>query len=270
MASVFNNLFHTIFLYIASSIFSFLKMFVLFLIFTMIIATITLIERKVLALLQRRVGPNYIGYKGRLQFIADAFKMLLKHIAIIKKVNKPLFIVVPAMVFITSYLFWANIVWGPNLAICEIEYNVLFLCISSSSISYLLAAAGLISNSKYATLSAWRILAMGLVIELLLTFLLLLLSIISSSLSFMQLGSFQFALKWNIFILFPCIPLLIVTFFLETARIPFDLPESESELVAGHTTEFGGFYFALFYLAEYFHLFCFSLSFVLILLGPWN
>lgn len=105
MASVFNNLFHTIFLYIASSIFSFLKMFVLFLIFTMIIATITLIERKILALLQRRVGPNYIGYKGRLQFIADAFKMLLKHIAIIKKVNKPLFIVVPAMVFITSYLF---------------------------------------------------------------------------------------------------------------------------------------------------------------------
>lgn len=270
MASVLSNLLHTFMLYLSSCIFSFLKMFVLFLIFTMIIATITLIERKVLSLLQRRVGPNYIGYKGRLQFIADAFKMLLKHIAIIKKVNKPLFIVIPAMVFVTSYLFWANLVWGPNLAICEIEYNVLFLCISSSSISYLLAAAGLVSNSKYSTLSSWRILAMGLVIELLLTFLLLLLSVISGSLSFVQLSSFQFALKWNFLVLFPCIPLLIITFFLETARIPFDLPESESELVAGHTTEFGGFYFALFYLAEYFHLFCFSLSFVLILLGPWN
>lgn len=270
MASVLNNLFDSILAYWASCVFSFLKMFALFLIFTMIIATITLIERKVLSLLQRRVGPNYIGYRGRLQFIADAFKMLLKHIAIIKKVNKPLFIVVPAIVFITSYLFWANLVWGPNLAICEIEHNVLFLCVSSSSISYLLAAAGLISNSKYATLSAWRILAMGLIIELLLTFLLLLLSVVSNSLSFSQIATFQFALKWNFLVLFPCIPLFIITFFLETARIPFDLPEAEAELVAGHTTEFGGFYFALFYLAEYFHLFCFSLSIVLILFGPWN
>ena len=78
---------------------------ILFLILTIIIAVITLIERKVLSLLQRRVGPNYIGYKGRFQFIADALKLLLKHIYIINKLNKFLFLVFPALVLIICYLF---------------------------------------------------------------------------------------------------------------------------------------------------------------------
>ncbi|NCQ50333.1 NADH-quinone oxidoreductase subunit H [archaeon] len=78
---------------------------ILFLILTIIIAVITLIERKVLALVQRRVGPNYIGYKGRLQFIADALKLLLKHIYIITKINKFFFIVFPCLVLIMCYLF---------------------------------------------------------------------------------------------------------------------------------------------------------------------
>lgn len=83
----------------------FLCNIVLFLILTIIIAIITLIERKVLALVQRRVGPNYIGYKGRFQFIADALKLLLKHIFVITKVNKLLFLVFPALVLIMCYLF---------------------------------------------------------------------------------------------------------------------------------------------------------------------
>lgn len=104
--AVVNEIIYEYFLtYLTVYITSFLKMLILFLIFTIIIATITLIERKVLSLVQRRVGPNYIGYKGRLQFIADAFKMLLKHIAIVSKTNRLLFIVVPALILITSYLF---------------------------------------------------------------------------------------------------------------------------------------------------------------------
>jgi NADH:ubiquinone oxidoreductase subunit H len=78
---------------------------ILFLILTALIAIITLIERKILALIQRRVGPNYIGYKGRFQFIADALKLLLKHIFIITKINKFLFIIFPCLVLIMCYLF---------------------------------------------------------------------------------------------------------------------------------------------------------------------
>jgi len=87
------------------SLISALKAIILFLIFTIVIATVTLIERKVLALVQRRVGPNYIGYRGRLQFIADALKLLVKHITVLPLSNRLLFLMVPALILITSYLF---------------------------------------------------------------------------------------------------------------------------------------------------------------------
>lgn len=87
------------------SLVSALKAIILFLIFTIVIATVTLIERKVLALVQRRVGPNYIGYRGRLQFIADALKLLVKHITVLPLSNRLLFLTVPALILITSYLF---------------------------------------------------------------------------------------------------------------------------------------------------------------------
>ena len=78
---------------------------VLFLIFTVVIATVTLVERKVLSLVQRRVGPQYVGYKGRLQFIADAVKFLVKHILIVNKTNKVFFLLIPALTLVVSYLF---------------------------------------------------------------------------------------------------------------------------------------------------------------------
>ena len=97
---MFNILFNLVIFF-----FSFLKLLLCFLIFTIVIATVTLVERKVLALVQRRVGPQYIGYKGRLQFIADALKLLLKHILIITKTTRLLILVIPALILITSYLF---------------------------------------------------------------------------------------------------------------------------------------------------------------------
>lgn len=124
--------------YIIFLFISFFTNLIIFLALTIIIATITLIERKILSLVQRRVGPNYIGYKGRLQFIADALKLLLKHIVIVNKVNKVLFLMFPALVLIICYMFWLNIIWGPSLAICEIEYNLLFMGILSILFSYLL------------------------------------------------------------------------------------------------------------------------------------
>lgn len=243
---------------------------VIFLLLTLIIATITLMERKILSLVQRRVGPNYIGYRGRLQFIADALKLLVKHIVIINKVNKLLFVLLPASVLIMCYLFWINLIWGPSLAVCEVEYNLLFMGVLSMFFSFLMFLVGWVTRNKYAILSSTRVLITTLNLEVFLNFFVIYLIVVFESFSFFQIVSFQYTWTWTTFILLPLLPLLFVIFFLETGRIPFDLGEAESELVAGHTTEMGGFFFALFYLGEYFHLFCFSLTYVLLLFGGWH
>lgn len=243
---------------------------VIFLLLTLIIATITLMERKILSLVQRRVGPNYIGYRGRLQFIADALKLLVKHIVIINKVNKFLFLFLPASVLIMCYLFWINLIWAPNLAVCEIEYNLLFMGVLSMFFSFLMFLVGWVTRNKYAVLSSTRVLITTLNLEVFLNFFLIYLITLFESFSFFQITSFQHTWTWTVFLLLPVLPLLLIIFFLETGRIPFDLGEAESELVAGHTTEMGGFFFALFYLGEYFHLFCFSFTYVLLLFGGWH
>jgi NADH-quinone oxidoreductase subunit H len=95
------------------------------------------------------------------------------------------------------------------------------------------------------------------------------LSIISNSVSFVGVANFQDSFYWHIFIFLPIFPILIVSFLLETNRIPFDVVEAESELVAGYTTEYGGFFFVLFYLSEYFHLYCSAVVYVIIFFGAW-
>lgn len=246
-----------------------IKSIVLFLILTIVIATVTLIERKVLALVQRRVGPNYVGYKGRLQFIADAVKLLVKHITVLPRVNRLLFLVIPAFVLVTSYLFWANLVWGPNLAILEIEYNLFFMGIISTMFSYLLILVGFLTNNKYSILSSARVIILNVNLELLLNFFMICLVIVAEALAFVSVAAVQTDAKWHIFLYLPILPIIFITFFLETGRIPYDLAEAESELIAGYTTEYGGFFFALFYLGEYFHLYCFSALYTVCLFGAW-
>ena len=241
----------------------------LFLLLTIIIAIVTLIERKILALVQRRVGPNYIGYKGRLQFIADALKLLMKHIYIVNKLNRALFILIPTLVLIMCYLFWINLVWGPNLSICEIEYNILFMSILSILFTFLLFLVGWGSKNKYSILASNRIIIISFNLEIFLNFLLIFFIILFESFSFYQIVQLQSVSINGFLLLLPIAPIFILVFLLETGRIPFDLGESESELIAGHTTELGGFFFALFYLGEYFHLYCFSVTYALLFFNGW-
>lgn len=255
--------------YFLLSFFSLLINIVIFLCLTLIIATITLIERKVMSLVQRRVGPNYVGHKGRLQFIADAVKLLVKHIVIVNNTNKFLFMLIPSLILIMCYLFWINIIWGPSLAICEIEYNLLFLGILSTCFTILLFLISWISQNKYSILAAGRIVNTTINLEILLNLFFLLLVTVYESFSFFSIVSYQYQGLYGLLIFLPILPVLIIIFLLETGRIPFDLAESESELIAGHTVEMGGFFFALFYLGEYFHLFCFSAVYSLLLLGGW-
>lgn len=116
-------------------------------------------------------------------------------------------------------------------------------------------------------MSSNRVIVAVLNLEILLNFMLLILLLCFESFSFLQIVSFQAYRLWTIFICLPVLPLIIITFLLETGRIPFDLGEAESELIAGYTTEMGGFFFALFYLGEYFHLFCFAVIYVLCFFG---
>lgn len=267
MVGIFSDFVTLILGWSSSWILSFLKFVFLFLILTIVIATVTLIERKVLSLTQRRVGPNYIGYKGRLQFIADALKLLVKHITTLSKVNRFRFLVFPALVCAVIYLFWANLIWGPNLNLIEIEYNLLVVGLMSSTYSILVTVAGLVTKNKYASYSSTRVILVGITLEVLIMFLMILLAIVSETLSFIFAWHFQTNFMCGFLFVLPALPAIISTFFIETGRIPFDFAEAESELIAGYTTEYGGFYFALFYLGEYFHLYCFSVVYAVCLFG---
>ncbi len=234
----------------------------IFIILTVTVGSITVIERKVLAVLQRRVGPNYIGSKGRFQFIADAIKLLSKHIVILITINKFIFIATPSLILTLCFLTWANLIWGPYLQLFEIEYNLIFMAILSILFSTLLFITAINVRNKYALMSAYRVLITTLNLEVFINFLIIFILLVFESFSFQHIITFQNNLICGVFLLLPLLPFFIITFFLEVSRIPFDVTEAESELIAGYTTEFGGFFFVLFYLSEYFHLFCFSVIYV--------
>jgi NADH-quinone oxidoreductase subunit H len=239
------------------------------LIITLIIAALTLIERKFLSLIQRRIGPYYVGYRGRLQYIADALKLFLKGAIIPVESNYFLFLFLPSCVAGIIYLFWVNSVWGPSLSIFEIEYNLVFSTLLSIFFGYCIMLTGYVSKSKYAFLASIRSCVLMLNIEILLGLMFLTVVSLSESFTF----SFFVLLQQNFFFIinmFFTIPLVCICFLLETNRSPFDLAEAESELVSGYNVEYGGFFFALYYLGEYFHLFFFSMTISLLFLGGWE
>ena len=250
--------------------FLFVIVILLSLIITFTIALLTLVERKVLSIVQRRVGPNQTGFRGRLQFIADALKLLLKGINVPDLTNKKLFVFIPVCSLFFCYSFWTNSIWGPNLMISEIEYNIVYAGIMSVLFSISIILIGVFSRNKYSIMSSIRSCCMVLNLEILLGFIYLFILLYSESFSFSSIISLQTYNFYFVLALLPILPLIIIVFLLETNRAPFDLVEAESELIAGYTTELGGFFFALFYLGEYFHLFFFSLIISCLIFGGWN
>lgn len=226
------------------------------LLITLVIASLTLTERKILSLIQRRVGPNFVGYRGRLQYLADALKLFVKGIIIPDEVNKFWFITIPAIVAAICYTFWINSVWGPSISIFELEYNIVYASLLSVIFSYCIILTGYFSKNKYAVMASVRCMLLVLNLEVFLGLMILNLVIIVETFNFNAFSIYQ-EVVWLVFSFFFVLALIIITFLLETNRAPFDLAEAESELIAGYTVEYGGFFFALFYLGEYFHLFFF-------------
>lgn len=241
----------------------------LMLILTIIIASLTLIERKFLALVQRRVGPNFVGYKGRLQYIADALKLFVKGALIPDESNRFLFVTIPSIAVAVCYSFWMNGLWGPSVSLFEIEYNLIYISLFSVLFTMCVILTGYFSKNKYAMLAAVRTGIGALNLELFLGLMVLNIIILSESFSFLPIVIYQ-ENYWFIFLFFLIGGLIVITFLLETNRAPFDLPEAESELVTGYTTEYGGFFFGLYYLGEYLHLFFFSLVISILFFGGWE
>jgi len=231
-------------------IYNVLEVLVVLLPILMTVAFVTIAERKVMAAMQRRCGPNAVGIWGILQPFADAVKLLVKEIIIPRQSNSLLFVIGPCVTLIFALLGWAIIPFGEGLAIFDYELGIFFALAVSSIGSYGILVSGWAANSKYAFMGAIRSTAQLLSYELVFSSIVLILIIFSGSFSLTFIVECQQAV-WNIFPLLPIALMFFIAILAETNRTPFDLPEAESELVAGFMTEHGASIFVFFFLGEY-------------------
>ena len=237
------------------------------------VAYLTYAERKVIAAMQLRKGPNVVGPFGLLQPIADAVKLLFKETILPSGANRIVFLMAPMLTFILAMIGWAVIPFDAGLVLADINVGILYLFAISSLGVYGVIMAGWASNSKYPFLGALRSAAqmvsyevsMGFVI---ITVLLLVGSLNLSDIVLAQKGDYGlFSWFW-----LPMLPMFVIFFIstlAETNRSPFDLPEGESELVAGFFVEYSAMTFALFFLGEYANMILMSAMTSILFLGGW-
>jgi len=231
-------------------LFNILEILIVLVPILMTVAFVTIAERKIMASMQRRCGPNAVGVWGLMQPFADALKLLVKEIIIPRQSNTILFVVGPCITLVFALIGWAIIPFGEGLAIFDYELGVFFALAVSSIGSYGILISGWAANSKYAFMGAIRSTAQLLSYELVFSSILLILIMFSGSFSLTFIVECQQAV-WNIFPLLPIALMFLIAILAETNRPPFDLPEAESELVAGFMTEHGASIFVFFFLGEY-------------------
>jgi NADH-quinone oxidoreductase subunit H len=243
------------------------------------VAYLTLWERKLIAWMHIRLGPNRVGPGGFLQPIADALKLLLKEIIVPAKANKVLFLLAPIMTIMPALAVWAVIPFGPETVLADVNAGLLLIMAITSMEVYGVIIAGWASNSKYSFLGAMRASAQMVSYEIAMGFVLVIVLMVSGSLNMTDIVMAQthgrFAdmglnfLSWNWLPLLPVFVVYVVSGIAETNRHPFDVVEGESEIVAGHMVEYSGMSFAMFYLAEYVSMIFISILAALMFLGGW-
>ncbi|CRI63405.1 NADH-quinone oxidoreductase subunit H [Thiocapsa sp. KS1] len=235
------------------------------------VAYYTLAERKVIGYIQVRIGPNRVGWRGSLQPIADAVKLMMKEIVIPTKADKVLFLLAPMIAIAPALAAWAVFPFDEGLVLADINAGLLYLLALTSLGVYGIIIAGWASNSKYALLGAMRSAAQIVAYEIAMGFALVGVLVAAGSLN---LGAIVAAQEGNLLTWFwlPLLPLFgvyLISGIAETNRAPFDVAEGESEIVAGFHVEYSGMAFAVFFLAEYANMILISALSALLFMGGW-
>ena len=238
-------------------------------------------ERRVSGWMQDRLGPNRVGFQGILQPVADGLKFLFKEDLIPNHVDKPLYVLAPAMLLVPALVTVAVVPFGSSitilgheipLQIADINIGILYILAITSLGVYGVVLGAWASNNKYSLLGGLRSSAQMISYELTLGLAIIGLLMLTSSLSLREIAKAQGAYPWhwNFLIHFPAFLAFTTAMFAETNRLPFDLAEAEQELVAGYHTEYSSMKFAMFFMAEYMNMIVGSAVVVTLFLGGWH
>lgn len=232
------------------------------------VAYLTYAERKVIAAMQMRRGPNVVGWFGLLQPIADGLKMLHKELIIPTNANPFLFLVAPILTFSLSLIAWAVIPFNEGWVLANLNVGILYLFAISSLGVYGIIIAGWASNSRYSFLGALRSAAQMISYEVSIGFIFVAVLLTAGSMNLSEIVHAQKSL-WFVLPHFPLFVIFFISSLAETNRSPFDLPEAEAELVSGYNVEYSSFPFALFFLGEYANMILMSGMTSILFLGGW-
>jgi NADH-quinone oxidoreductase subunit H len=241
-----------------------------------LVALLTLWERKVIGWMQLRRGPNRVRIFGLLpgvgQPFADVFKLLMKEVVIPANADKVLFRVAPMIVLVPAFAAWAVIPLSPTVVVSQADAGLLYLLSLTSMGVYGVILAGWSANSKYAFLGAMRSAAQMVAYEIAMGFALVGVLMAAGSMNLGTIVRTQEGgpLSWNWFWLFPLLVVYFISGIAETNRAPFDVAEGESEIVAGFHVEYSGMAFALFFLAEYANMILISTLTAVFFFGGWQ
>ena len=262
----FKSLPSNFFITVESRFFFSLNSIIILLGMLLTVAFYTLGERKIMGAIQRRKGPNVVGFYGILQPLADGLKLILKENIIPLKSNKFLFILAPIFSFVLAFSLWSFVPFSKVSATVDSSIGLLVVFAISSLAIYGVILGGWASNSKYAFLGAMRTTAQMVSYEIILGLIYLILGLLVGSLNFFDIIVAQ-QWVWFVVPLWPICILFFIAILAETNRAPFDLPEAEAEIVAGYNVEYSGILFALYFLAEYSNMLIFSAFFTHFFLG---
>lgn len=236
-----------------------------------IVLYLTYFERKVIGYMHVRIGPNRVGPRGLLQPFADTIKLLTKEIIVPTASNRFLFLLAPTLSFGTALIGWAVIPFDEGVVLANVNAGVLYTLAISSLGVYGIMIAGWASNSKYAMFGALRAAAQSISYEIAMGFALIGVMMAAGSLNFQDIVAAQngSVLHWYVLPLLPLFLVYWISGVAETNRLPFDVAEGESEIVAGFHVEYSGVTFALFFFAEYANMVLISTLISLLFLGGW-
>ena len=232
------------------------------------VAYFTIAERKIMGSIQRRRGPNVIGFLGLLQPLADGLKLFAKETILPSNSSIIIFLIAPILTFILSLIGWSVIPFSQSLVLADLNVGILYLFATSSLSVYGIVMAGWASNSKYPFLGALRSAAQMISYEVSIGFIIVNVCICVGSFNLSSIVLAQQSV-WFIVPLFPMFVMFSVSMLAETNRHPFDLPEAEAELVSGYNIEYSAMTFALFFLGEYANMLLMSSFASILFLGGW-